>query len=302
MKLAVWKRWLCRVVAGGVLVLPVSAYADVSKPVIDGVWAQGSILRGQLARGDSLYFLDRQVPVSSDGYFVLGLGRDFPETATLTVKTAAGDSTDFQYPVQPREYKIQRVEGVPAKTVNPDPKYLARIREEGAQVAVARKVNSDLPHYRQAFQWPLVGRISGVYGSQRFYNGEPRRPHYGVDVAAPTGTVVRAPADGIVTLSHKGMFFSGGTLIVDHGQGLSSTFMHLSKLLVEGGQEVRQGDKIAEVGATGRATGPHLDWRMNWFDQRVDPTFLVPPMSEVLAEDRAAANQDKSADKTKQVQ
>lgn len=302
MRFAVWKSRFGKVVAGALLVLPLSAYADVSKPVVDGVWEQGSILRGQLAKGDSLYFLDRKVPVSPDGYFVLGLGRDFPQTARLTVKTAGGDSADFQYSVKPQDYKIQRVEGVPAKTVNPDPKYLARIREEGAQVGVARKVNSDLQYFRQTFQWPLVGRISGVYGSQRFYNGEPRRPHYGVDVAAPTGTPVSAPADGVVTLAHKDMFFSGGTLIVDHGQGLSSTFMHLSKLLVEEGQEIKQGDEIAEVGATGRATGPHLDWRMNWFDQRVDPTFLVPPMSDALAVDRAAARTDKSADKTKQVQ
>jgi murein DD-endopeptidase MepM/ murein hydrolase activator NlpD len=125
-----------------------------------------------------------------------------------------------------------------------------------------------------------VGRISGVYGSQRFYNGEPNSPHYGVDVAAPTGAEVVSPAAGVVTLVHPDMFFSGGTLIIDHGHGLSSTFIHLSKILVNEGDDIQQGQAIAQVGATGRATGPHLDWRMNWFDQRVDPALLVGAMPQ----------------------
>ena len=130
------------------------------------------------------------------------------------------------------------------------------------------------------FIWPLQGPITGVYGSQRILNGEPRRPHFGVDVAAPTGTPVVAPADAIVTLVHPDMYFSGGTLIMDHGHGLSSTFIHLHKVLVEEGQVVKQGDVVAEVGATGRVTGPHLDWRMNLFTVRIDPELLVPPMPQ----------------------
>lgn len=296
MVVEVWTKNWSRMLAGVLLSVAagVSAQvpgAEIPEPAIKGEWQQGSILRGQLPAGDRLFFLDREVPVSDEGFFVLGLGRDFPGTATLTVKTSAGAESAFLYNVKPQQYNIQRVEGVPAQTVTPDPEHLERIRREAAQVAAARKDISALQFYRQEFTWPLLGRISGVYGSQRFYNGVPGRPHFGVDVAAPTGTVVRAPADGVVKLAHKDMFFSGGTLIVDHGQGLSSTFMHLHKLLVEEGQLVRQGDDIAEVGATGRATGPHLDWRMNWFDQQVDPTFLVPPMSEALA-----------ADKTKQLE
>ena len=127
--------------------------------------------------------------------------------------------------------------------------------------------------------WPAKGRISGVYGSQRILNGEPRRPHYGVDVAAPVGTLVHAPADGLVTLANEDMFFSGGTLILDHGHALSSSFLHLSAILVKEGQRVRQGDPIAKIGATGRATGPHLDWRMNLGRDRLDPQLLVGPMS-----------------------
>jgi len=177
-----------------------------------------------------------------------------------------------------RDYNIQRVEGVPKKTVNPGPEYYQRIRAEAAAARKARAVRFDLPYYLQNFQWPVTGPISGVYGSQRYYNGTPRRPHYGVDIARPTGTPVLAPAAGVVTLAHDDMFFSGGTLILDHGQGLSSSFLHLSKLIVEVGQTIEQGQIIAEVGASGRVTGPHLDWRMNWLDQRVDPQLLVPPM------------------------
>ncbi len=252
-------------------------------PMIRGEWQQGAVLVGQIPSGHTLFFLDREVPVSEDGYFVLGLGRDFPDEAHLKVVDGQGREAVYTYPVDQREYQIQRVEGVPSRTVNPDPEHLARIRDEAAQARAARKIISPLQAYRQSFQWPLLGPVTGVYGSQRYYNGEPRRPHFGVDVAAPTGTPIVAPVDGVVTLAHKEMFFSGGTLIVDHGQGLSSSFIHLSKILVKVGDRVKQGDIIAEVGATGRVTGPHLDWRMNWFDQRVDPALLVPPMEEALS-------------------
>ena len=128
------------------------------------------------------------------------------------------------------------------------------------------------------FQWPAIGPISGVYGSQRIYNGTPRSPHYGVDVAVPTGTPVLAPSSGVVTLAEPDLFYSGGTIILDHGFRLSSSFLHLSKVHVAVGQEVKQGELIGEVGATGRATGPHLDWRMSWRNQRIDPQLLAPPM------------------------
>ncbi len=142
----------------------------------------------------------------------------------------------------------------------------------------ARETLADRKDYAEGFGWPLTGRISGVYGSQRILNGEPRQPHYGVDVARPTGTVVTAPAPGVVTLVEADLYYSGGTLIIDHGRGLSSTFIHLSEILVEPGQQVETGDAIAKVGATGRATGPHLDWRMNLGPVRLDPALLAGPM------------------------
>lgn len=256
----------------------------IDLPVLKGQWVQGGVLIGKASAGDKIEFLDRDISVSDDGHFVLGLGRDFPASAQLTIHRGE-QSKAFEFDVAQRSYDIQRVDGVPKRTVTPDPKHLDRIHKESAAARKARKPITDHQYYRQNFQWPLLGRISGVYGSQRYYNGQPRRPHFGVDVAAPTGTLVQAPADGVTTLAYDDMFFSGGTLIIDHGHGLSSSFLHLSKILVKEGERVTQGQPIAEVGATGRVTGPHLDWRMNWYDQRVDPQTLVPQMSE--AQERA---------------
>ncbi|MDQ2077188.1 M23 family metallopeptidase [Marinimicrobium sp. ABcell2] len=247
---------------------------------IQGEWKQGAVLLGRVEPGSQVEFLQRQVRVAEDGRFVVGLGRDAEPEAVLKVTPPNGETEKHRFDVVQREYHIQRVEGVPQQTVTPDPKQVERSRKEAALAWQARQRDSEYTFFSQSFEWPLTGRISGVYGSQRYFNGEPRAPHYGVDIAAPTGTPARAPADGVVTLVHDDMFFSGGTLIMDHGHGLSSTFIHLHKILVEEGDYVEQGQVVAQVGATGRATGPHLDWRMNWFDQRVDPTLLVGPMPE----------------------
>jgi murein DD-endopeptidase MepM/ murein hydrolase activator NlpD len=241
-------------------------------------WQQGAIIRAQVEPGMKVEFLDRAVRVASDGKFVIGLGRDFSDSAEVTTVAPDGTRKVHQFAVKQREYNIQRVTGVPQRTVTPDPEQVERSRREAALTNAARKHDFALPHFADTFIWPLVGRITGVYGSQRFYNDQPNSPHYGVDVAAPVGTPVVAPAAGVVTLVHPDMFFSGGTLIIDHGHGLSSTFIHLSKILVEENDEIKQGQEIALVGATGRATGPHLDWRMNWFNQRVDPALLVGAM------------------------
>jgi murein DD-endopeptidase MepM/ murein hydrolase activator NlpD len=240
---------------------------------------QGAILVGQVTPGSVVEYAKRSVAVSADGFFVIGLGRDERSPITVSVHEPGASEADVHtFAVAQREYRIQKIEGVPQSTVTPNPDQVARAKREGALVWAARDQSSNLQAYRSQFQWPLTGRITGVYGSQRVYNGVPKRPHYGVDIARPTGTPVVAPAGGIVRLVHDDMFYSGGTLIIDHGQGLSSSFIHLSRILVEEGQEVAQGDEIALVGSTGRSTGPHLDWRMNWFDKRVDPTLLVGPM------------------------
>ena len=182
------------------------------------------------------------------------------------------------FEIAKRSYNIQRIDGLPPNMVTPSEKELVRIRKENAKIGAVRKVDRPEPLFESGFVWPAKGRISGVYGSQRILNGEPRRPHFGVDVAAPVGTPITAPADGIVVLAEDDLYYTGGTVILDHGHGLTSAFLHMKDVTVQVGQHLAQGGMIGTLGATGRATGPHLDWRMNWFNQRVDPALLVPPM------------------------
>ncbi|MFE8071910.1 peptidoglycan DD-metalloendopeptidase family protein [Marinobacteraceae bacterium S3BR75-40.1] len=250
---------------------------------------QGSLMRGKVEPGHAIRFHGEPVRVTEDGAFVIGFSREADLDQKVVEVTSSGERIVHPLTLQEREYDIQRIEGVPQRTVTPDPKNLKRIRAEAALVRKARKTDSDLTFFTDAFIWPAQGPITGVYGSQRVYNGEPRRPHYGVDIAAPKGAPVVAPAPGTVTLVHDNMFFSGGTLLIDHGYGVSSTFIHMDEVLVEEGQHVEQGDLIGRVGEKGRATGPHLDWRMNWYDVRVDPSFLAPPLDHGKTPQTASA-------------
>jgi murein DD-endopeptidase MepM/ murein hydrolase activator NlpD len=246
---------------------------------LQGKFRQGGIAFGKTNPGSQVFYDKQSILVSPEGDFIIGFNRDEPKKVLLKVVTPDGKLIIKNLSVEKRKYKIQRIDGLPKSKVSPrKPEVLARIRKEGAQAAQARKREDERLDYMEKFIWPTKGPISGVYGSQRVLNGKPRRPHFGVDVAASTGTDVIAPASGIITLAHSDMFFSGGTIILDHGHGLSSTFLHLSKLLVKNGDRVKQGDLIAKVGATGRVTGAHLDWRMNLFKRRVDPQLLVPEM------------------------
>ena len=244
----------------------------------DGEFKQGGIILGTAAPGSEIAVDGVKVRVSPQGRFVFGFGRDHAARAKLTVTYPDGSSEDRPLTVARRAYEVQRIDGLPREMVTPPREVLDRIGREAAQVAEARATESGESFFAEDFIWPVVGPISGVYGSQRVLNGEPRRPHFGIDVAMPTGTPVKAPAGGIVTLSETDLYFSGGTVILDHGHGLSSTLMHLDEVSVKTGDRVAQGQVIGTVGATGRATGPHLDWRMNWFEERVDPAVLVPPM------------------------
>lgn len=246
--------------------------------LVQGALVQGALVQGRLPPGSRLRLGERDVRLAPDGTFVFGLDRDAP--AELVLAAVLPDGTPWQEtrPVRAREYDIQKVSGIARRIMEPTAQDLERIRQEGAQVSAARRTDDPRLDFLQPFSWPLVGRITGVYGSQRYYNDVPGRPHYGIDIAAPTGTPVLAPASGIVTLAHADMFYSGGTLIIDHGHGVSSTLMHLSAVLVKAGERVEQGQVVARVGATGRSSGPHLDWRMNWFGERIDPQLLVPPM------------------------
>lgn len=268
---------------GGLVSISLASTETAPAECVDlsGEAMQGGIVWGQVAPGATVSAGERLVPVLPDGSFGIGIGRDAATSFTLVI--ASGESECRQtVTVAKRDYRIQRIEGVPQRTVTPPADQLERIRRERELVAHAKANRFSRPDLlaavRSGLSWPVLGPISGVYGSQRVYNGEPGSPHYGVDVAVPTGTLVRAPGPGIVTLAEPDLFYSGGTVILDHGYGLSSSFLHLSRVDVSVGDELRAGDPIGAVGATGRATGPHLDWRMSWFSERVDPQLLVPPM------------------------
>lgn len=246
---------------------------------LQGDFTQGGLVLGSTLPGSKVIHDDLPVRVSASGDFVIGFGRDNPSDSVLRVTLPSGEIITKKFKVKQREYKIQRIDGLPPSKVSPrKPEVLKRIRKETALINKARKRDDERLDFLEGFDWPLVGPITGVYGSQRILNGKPRRPHFGVDVAGPVGTAVRSPADGIVTVSHPNMYFSGGTMIIDHGHGVSSSFLHLSKVIAKVGQSVKRGEVVAEVGSTGRSSGPHLDWRINLFKKRLDPQIFAKPM------------------------
>ena len=245
---------------------------------LQGQLVQGGLMQGRIDPGAEVIFDGQPVRISKDGVFLIGFGRDAPAQAKLAITLADGSREWRELRVSQRKYKVQRIDGLPPRKVNPSEEDLVRIGRETALIKKARAQDDARTDFLKGFIWPAKGRITGVYGSQRTLNGEPRRPHYGLDIAAPVGTPVVAPASGIVTLTHPDMFYSGGTLILDHGHGLSSTFIHLHRIIVKEGQYVQQGDVIAEIGATGRVTGPHLDWRVNLFKRRLDPQLILKAM------------------------
>jgi len=253
-----------------------------SAPVLEGEPVQGGLIVGRAPAGARVTLDGEPLPRASDGTFLIGFGRDAESPRRLAVEMPDGNRHEQVLKPRPRTFEIQRIDGLPPRQVTPDPESLERIRAEARMVREARTRRDDRTDFAEGFDWPVAGPVTGVYGSQRILNGEPRAPHWGIDLAAPTGTPVRAPAPGIVTLAHEDMYFSGGTLVLDHGLGLSSAFLHLDEILVESGMRVERGDVIARVGATGRATGAHLDWRMNLGETRIDPALLMdgpPPES-----------------------
>jgi murein DD-endopeptidase MepM/ murein hydrolase activator NlpD len=242
---------------------------------LKGHLTQGGLVTGQLQGAKSVSLNQQSLKLTKEGIFVFGFGRDASLTHTLSWVDAAGKSHDKDLLITKRDYDIDKITGVAKKYVSPPKEVSARISRDAAAVRDARKVESDLTYFLDPVYRPAQGRISGVYGSQRYFNGEPRRPHFGLDIANKTGTPVYAPVSGTVVFADKDLYYSGGTLIIDHGHSVTSTYIHLSKLDVEIGQRLQRGDKIAEIGATGRVTGPHLDWRFNWKGERLDPALLM---------------------------
>jgi murein DD-endopeptidase MepM/ murein hydrolase activator NlpD len=247
---------------------------------LDRAAEQGNIIIGQAPAGALSLSLDGlPVKLAADGAFLVAFHRDAAATARLAALMPDGRSVTQDITVKPRVYSVQKVDGLPPKTVVLSAEDELRRKGEVAKIVASRAVVSDLQGWRQAFVWPATGRISGVYGSQRIRNGVPGSPHFGVDVARPTGTPIVAPADGVVVLAEPDMLLEGGLLIIDHGHGLFSDYLHLSRIDVKVGDVLKQGQAMAAIGGTGRATGPHLHWGMRWAATRLDPSRLAGPQT-----------------------
>ncbi|WP_414827534.1 M23 family metallopeptidase [Alteromonas sp. H39] len=252
------------------------AMAVASEPslVLNGKLTQGSLIRGQVPVGSQVSLNGQSLTVNPQGKFVMGFERDAQATHTLRIIAPDGKTHTQTLTISKREYDIQRIDGLDQKMVSPPKSVLERIRNDSANVARARSGNRNYDAVFTRFSWPAEGPITGVYGSQRVLNGEPKRPHYGVDVGGPIGTPIVAPTSGIVTLAED-LYYSGNTVILDHGMGVFSTFLHLDSITVKVGEELNKGEQLGTLGATGRATGPHLDWRINLGSMRLDPQLLI---------------------------
>ena len=241
----------------------------------DGKFIQGSFILGKTEPDSEIFIDKKKVKITPDGYFVFGLGRDRKYDVVITVHKD-GNKQKIVKKVQKRKYNIQRIDGLEEKKVTPPEEVYERIKRENKWIGEARAADSNLTFFTKKFIIPVENAIiSGVYGSQRILNGKPKWPHYGLDFAADEGTKIKAMQDGTVTLAEPDLFYTGGTLIFDHGHGISTLYMHMQKILVKKGQKVKQGDVIGTVGATGRATGAHLDVRLNWFQTRLDPATVL---------------------------
>lgn len=272
-----WLRAVVWMVSGFLATFPL--YAADRQLQLPQHLQQGQLVIGHAPAGAILEFDKRRLRVGVDGVFAFGLDRDAPAHVRLHVRYSNGKAQDLSLAVQKRDYQIERVDGLPPKTVTPDPATSTRIAREQRRVADARKRDDAREDFLQGFALPVQdARISGVYGSQRIDNGSAKAPHMGLDMAVPEGTPIHAPATGIVTFAESDLILTGGTVLIDHGFGLSSCFLHMSRLDVKVGESIRSGQVIGAAGMTGRATGPHVHWGFNWFDVRLDPALLQKPI------------------------
>lgn len=258
----------------------VATAAWAANLTLDGTLTQGALIRGFAGPGARVTLDGKPVRVAPDGHFIFGFGRDAPPHASLDVTFRNGSHLHRTLAIVPRRYDVRRINNLPPAEVTPPPETLVRIKQEAAEIDRAFARQSDSVAFETPLQWPVTGIITGVYGSQTFLNGQPRQPHLGIDITAPAGTPVKAAAAGAVTLAETGLYFTGGTVIIDHGYGLSTLYIHLQNIAVRPGDRVTQGQIIGELGATGRATGPNLHWGLVWRAVRLDPALAAGPMPQ----------------------
>ena len=257
------------------LIIAILFSTNVFSAEFNGKFIQGHFIIGKTNVASKVFIDKKEIKVSKDGYFAFGLDRDRKYDVVIKIKKN-GNTQKIVKRVQKRKYNIQRIDGLEEKKVTPPEEFYERIKRENQLIAKAREINSDLDFFKDKFLTPVDDAIiTGVYGSQRILNGKPRWPHYGLDFAQKEGSPVKAMLNGTVTLSEPDLYYTGATLIFDHGHGISTLYMHLKDIYVEKGQNVKQGDIIGTVGSSGRATGPHLDVRLNWFGTRIDPATAL---------------------------
>ena len=256
------------------LILAILFPLEVSAIEFIGNFSQGNYILGKTEPNTKIIVNKTEVRVSKDGYFVFGIDRDRKYDLVIT-KISNAKKEKIVKKILKRKYKIQRIDGLPENKVTPPESVYKRIKAENNRIGEARAINSELNFFKDKFIMPVDGIITGVYGSQRILNGKPKWPHYGIDIAAKQGTQIKSSATGIVTMAEDDLYYTGGTIIMDHGHGISTIYSHLENVLVSVGDKINQGDIIGTVGSTGRSTGPHLDFRINWFQTRLDPMSVL---------------------------
>ena len=255
-------------------VLFIFTSSQVNAIEFQGKFIQGHFILGKTNPDAKVLVGKKEVKVSKDGFFVFGIDRDRKFDLTFT-KIENNKKTKIIKKVLKRKYNIQRIDGLAESKVTPPESVYKRIKKENNAIGEARAINSDLLFFKEKFIMPVEGIISGVYGSQRILNGKPRWPHYGIDIAAKLGTMIKSSGTGVVTMAEDDLYYTGGTIIMDHGHGISTIYSHLENVLVSVGDQINKGDVIGTVGSTGRSTGPHLDFRVNWFQTRLDPMSVL---------------------------
>ena len=264
----------CKIISRLLLIIIVFTTTQLNAIEFKGKFIQGHYIIGITDPSAKIIIDKKKVKVSNNGYFVFGIDRDRKFDLTVT-KVIDGKKEKIIKKVLKRKYNIQRIDGLEESKVTPPESVYKRIKEENNRIGEARAINSDLIFFKDQFIMPVEGIISGVYGSQRILNGKPKWPHYGIDIAAKQGTMIKSSSSGVVTMAEEDLYYTGGTIIMDHGHGISTIYSHLQTVIVSVGDKINQGDIIGTVGSTGRSTGPHLDFRVNWFQTRLDPMSVI---------------------------